>query len=124
MSGRVIAVQVGDVEVLVETARVAGTEDTSSGGRVQKVADAFDRAKDSIVAVSTKVAQTVNELADAGARPDRVDVEFGLKFTTKGGVIVASGSAEVALKVVIGYEAAARQRIVAADEEPDDSDPV
>ena len=51
-------------------------------------------------------------------------VEFGLKFTGKGGVIVASGSAKVALKVVIGYEAVARRRSVATDEEPENGDPV
>jgi Trypsin-co-occurring domain 1 len=107
MGGQVIVVRVDDVEVLVETARVVGTEQTSAGDRTQqKLVDAFERAQDTIVAVSTKVAATVQRLAAAGARPDKIEVEFGLKFTAKGDVIVASGSGEVALKVIVGYDPA------------------
>ncbi|MEU7798846.1 CU044_2847 family protein [Micromonospora arborensis] len=105
MGGQIIPVRVGDVELWVETARVAGTENTSTAGRTQKVVDAFERAQDAIVAVSDQVARTVTRLAARSARPDRVDVEFGLKFSGKGDVIVASGSGEVALKVVISYDA-------------------
>ncbi|WP_344077216.1 CU044_2847 family protein [Luedemannella helvata] len=96
-----------DIDVLVEvgTTRVVGTQQTSVGERMQQnVVDSFERAQDTIVAVSTKVAATVRRLVAAGARPDRVEVEFGLKFTAKGDVIVASGSGEVALKVMVGYD--------------------
>lgn len=86
----------------------AGTEHTSSVGRrtQQQVVDAFDRAQDTIVAVSSKVAGTVQRLAERSARPDKVEVEFGLKFTAKGDVIVASATAEVALKVIVSYDPA------------------
>lgn len=105
MGGQVIAVLVDGVEVLVETARVAGTEPTSIGNRAQQqLTDAFERAQDTIVALSAKVKGTARQLAERGARPDKIEVEFGLKFTAKGDVIVASGSGEVALKVIVGYD--------------------
>lgn len=107
MGDRIIPVRVGDVDLFVEVSstRVAGSEQTSTGGRTQRVVDAFERAQDAIVAVSTSVAGTVSRLAARSIRPERVDVEFGLKFSGKGDVIVASGSGEVALRVLIGYDA-------------------
>lgn len=117
MGGQVIAVRVDDIELLVETARAVGTEHTSIGDRAQQqVVDAFERAQDAVVAVSTRVAGTVKRLAARGARPDKIEVEFGLKFTAKGDVIVASGSGEVALKVTVGYDPARG----AASSRPDD----
>ena len=122
MAGSVIPVRVGEVELLVETARVSGTESTSASGRTKRVVDAFDQAQDAIVAVSVQVAQTVSRLAARSVRPERVDVEFGLKFSAKGDVIIAGGSAEVALKVVIGYDAARAPVRPSEEDEDDDSD--
>jgi hypothetical protein len=44
----------------------------------------------------------------AAARPDRVEVEFGLKFSVSGGVIMAGVAGEASLKVTLGYDVAAR----------------
>lgn len=108
--------RVGDVEVLVETVPVAGSEPTS--GRVdragQQVADAFDRAQETIVAVATRLAGTVGELAARSVRPDRVEVEFGLSFTAQGNVIVAGSSVAASLKITVGYDRPARAPVVPA----------
>jgi hypothetical protein len=99
--------RIGEIELLVETVPVAGSEQTSTIDRAgQGVVDAFDRAQDAIVEVACSVAQTVSRLAARAARPDRVEVEFGLKFTAKGNVIIAGGEAEGALRVLIGYDSA------------------
>ena len=81
--------------------------------------DAFDRAQDAIVAVSEQVATTVARLSARAVRPERVDVEFGLKFSARGDIILAGGSAEVALKVVIGYD---RSRSPGPADDDDDAD--
>ena len=102
MSGRLIPVRIGDVELLVETVPVAGSEPTSSldeAGR--RVVEAFERAQAAIVEMGSSVAETVRRLARRAARPDRVEVEFGLKFTAQGKVIVAGASAEAALRVLL-----------------------
>jgi hypothetical protein len=123
MGGQVIAMHIDGVDVLVEASPSAGTEPTSVGSRAQQqVIDAFARAQDAIVAVSSTTASTVRRLAAKNARPNKVEVEFGLKFTAKGDVIVASGSTEVALKVTIGYDSARGATTRRADEAEDDDD--
>jgi hypothetical protein len=101
---------VGGVEIEVEAVVAAGTEATS-GGRVSKAAggvlDAFSRAEEAIMAVARSTAEMIDR-AGAAARPDRVEVEFGLKFSVSGGVIMAGAAGEASLKVTLGYDAAAR----------------
>jgi len=106
---RLIPVRVGDIEIEVEAVPVAGTEPTS--GRTERAAgsvlEAFGRAQDAIIEVAKSTAQTI-EKAGAASRPDRVDVEFGLKFSASGGVIMAGVAGEASLKVTLGYDIAAR----------------
>ncbi len=106
MTGRVVPMQIGDVEVLVETTTVVGTEPTSGlDGAKDKVADAFDRAKATIVAVGQSTVEVIERLSvSRAAHPDKVEVEFGLGFSAKGNVIVAGASAEATLKVKLVYD--------------------
>ena len=114
---RLIAVRVGGVVIEAEAVPVAGTEPTS--GRVSKAAgevtDAFARAQETIVEVAQSTAAVI-ERAGAAARPDRVEVEFGLKFSASGGVIMAGVAGEASLKVTLGYDVGARP--VAAEPRP------
>ncbi len=118
MTGPLIPVRIGDIEVEVEAVRVAGTEATS--GRTAKAAgnvlEAFGRAQDVIIEVAKSTAEMI-EKAGATARPDRVDVEFGLKFTAAGRVIMAGDAGEASLKVTLGYDIAAKP-VAAAVGEP------
>lgn len=98
--------RVGDIELLVETTMMPGSERTSTLDKAgQRVVDGFERAQDAIVEVASTVAGTVSRLAARSARPDRVEVEFGLKFTLQGNVVVAGGSGEAALRVLVSYDA-------------------
>jgi hypothetical protein len=104
-----VPMQVGAVEIAVETVPGAGTEETS--GRVAKaagnVADAFDRAQQTILEVARSTAEMI-ERAGAAARPDRVEIEFGLKFSASGGVIMAGVAGEASLKVTLSYDVGGR----------------
>ena len=106
---QLIQVRVGDTEIQVEAVVVGGTQPTST--RAAKAAgtvlDAFDRAQDTIIQVAKSTAEMINRTGTA-ARPDRVDVEFGLKFTASGGVIMAGVSGEASLTVTLGYDVASR----------------
>ena len=108
--GRLIPVRVDGVEIEVEAIVAAGTEATA-GGRAARaageVADAFSKAEDAILAVARSTSQMI-ERAGAAARPDRVEVEFGLRFSASGGVIVAGAAGEASLGVTLGYDIAAR----------------
>ena len=109
VTGPLIPVRVGDIEIAVEAVRPAGTEPTS--GRAAKatgnVLEAFGQAQDVIIEVARSTAEMINK-AGAAARPDRVEVGFGLEFSVCGGVIMAGVAGEASLKVTLGYDVAAR----------------
>jgi hypothetical protein len=108
-AGRLIPVQVGDVRIEVETVPVAGSEATA--GRAAKAAGgvvaAFSQAQDAIVEVARSTAQVI-ERAGTAARPDRIEVEFGLSFSASGGVIMAGVAGQASLKVTLSYDVGTR----------------
>lgn len=107
MPGKPVLVRVGDVELWMETRQgPPGTEQTAAIDKVQdRVTDAWQRAKDTIVAVGESTVDVIARLrASEVASPAKVEVEFGLGFSAKGHVIVAEASAEATLKVKLVYE--------------------
>ncbi len=118
MAGRAVPMQVGGMELLVETMPVvvAGTEPTS--GKLDKaqeaVADAFERAQSAIVAVAESTVRTIGQLGKRSAHPDEMQVTFGLKFSAQGNVIVAGASGEATLEVALTYRRAPDEAGVAA----------
>jgi hypothetical protein len=105
VAGRVMAMRVDGVELLVETAPVAGSEPTAAVlDRAQEaVTDAFDRAKNAIVAIAESTVSTISQLGQRAARPDEMEVRFGLKFSAQGNVIVAGAAGEATLEVKLTY---------------------
>jgi hypothetical protein len=114
---RLMLVRVGDIDLEVEAVLIPGTEPTSS--RVAKAAggalEAFSRAQVAIIEIAKSTAEMIDK-AGAAARPDRVEVEFGLKFSASGGVIMAGVAGEASLKVTLGYDVAARPAAVPVPE--------
>ena len=101
---RVAPVRIGDVEVLVELAQVAGTEPTSGReGLRERLLAAYALAQDTIVAVASTTVETMRRLGEA-ARPDRFEMELGLAFTADGNVVVAKASGQATLKVKLSYD--------------------
>jgi len=123
VASQLIPVQVGDIQIEVEAVQVAGTQPTSgkAARAADNVLDAFARAQDTIIQVAKSTAEMIDG-AGAAARPDRVDVEFGLKFSASGGVIMAGVAGEASLKVTLGHDIASRP--AAAPEEPPPREPV
>lgn len=101
MPGRPVPMRIGDIEVLVQTVPVGGTEETSAG---QKVLDAYAKAQDVIINAATSTLEVITKLAERAARPDKLEVEFGLGFSLKGNVIVVTGNADATLKVKLTYD--------------------
>jgi hypothetical protein len=106
---QLIPVRVGDIEIQVEAVVPAGTQPTT--GKAAKAAgdvlDAFSQAQKTIIEVARATAEMIDQ-AGSAVRPDRVEVEFGLKFTASGGVIVAGVCGEASLTVTLGYDVASR----------------
>jgi Trypsin-co-occurring domain 1 len=78
-----IEVQVGRTRVLVQALPAAGTELTS--GKADQAAEhvlgAFERAQDAIVEVAASTIHTIERTAQRAARPDRLELEFGISFS-------------------------------------------
>jgi site-specific recombinase len=107
-AGRPIPVTVGNIEVLVETVAVARTEPTA--GRAQRAlesaADTFAQAQQVIVEVARSTAEVIEKVATQAARPDHLEVEFGLCFSATGGIIMVAGAtAGATLRVLLSYDA-------------------
>ncbi|MFF0204381.1 CU044_2847 family protein [Streptomyces sp. NPDC005017] len=108
MTNRLIPVRVGAVEVLVETVPVPGSQPTSrlqEAGR--QVVESFDHARDAVVEIAASTAQAIDRLHQRAVRPEQVEVEFGLKFSAQGNVIVAGAAGEASLVVRMTYRSAA-----------------
>lgn len=104
MTGRVVPIRIGETELLIETTTVGGTEPTSRLGEASKCAvDAFMRAQTAIVDIAYTTMQSIERMSELAARPNSLEVEFALKFSAQGNVIVAAGSGEAALKVKLSY---------------------
>ncbi len=121
-----IPVEVGGVRILVEATdvRLPGTEQTAvrPGNLTGRVQDAFEQAQSTIVEIATSTAAALRR-AGRAARPDALEVEFGVKFSAKGDIIVAGASGEVTLKVKLTYDGRGAQAAgdgEAGDEEADD----
>lgn len=108
MATRTLPVRIGDVDLLVETMPAAGSESTSRlPAPGDRIVDAFDRARDAVVEIASSVGEAVQRLGRRAVRPERMEVEFGLKFSAQGTVVVAGASSEASLLVRITYPAGA-----------------
>jgi hypothetical protein len=96
----------------VEVVPVSGSEPTSVRGSqaASSARDAINQAQEAISLVAASTAEMIGRSVGA-ARPDRVEVKFGLKFSAQGGVIMAGEADGAALKVTLEYNTA---RIAAA----------
>lgn len=106
MATRLVPVQVGQVQVMVEAVVPPGSEQTAGvlGKAGEKIVDAFDAAEGVMVELGVKVAGAVAEMGVRAVHPDEVSVAFGLSFASNGSVIVAGASASASLTVTITYK--------------------
>jgi hypothetical protein len=105
MAGRLVPARIGDIDVLIEVVPQAGTEPTVGLKQASRqVGDAFARAQETIVEIAKSTTEVIEKAAARAARPDRFEVEFGLKFSASGGIIVAGASGEASLKVTLTYD--------------------
>lgn len=103
-----VPVRVGDVEVLLEVVQVAGSQQTSAVGKATDyVAGAFERAQAAVEEIAVSTARMVGRVTRRVGSPESVEVEFAVKVSAKGDVIVAGSSGEASMKVKIVYGAGA-----------------
>ncbi|TDD69767.1 CU044_2847 family protein [Actinomadura rubrisoli] len=121
MASLTFPVKVGTSTVLVEAVPAVGTEPTSrAGDAAEHLLNAFARAQEAIVDVASSTAAMIDATARRAAAPQALEVEFGLKFSAKGNVIMAGASGEATLKVKLTYERTARDEPPAEEDAEED----
>lgn len=98
-----IPVKVGDTTVFIEMEEAYGTELTSAEQVLRGAEDAFNRAKETILTVSSNIVEGIKKL-DNAVTPSQFTLEFGVKFRVDGTVMLASAGTEATLKVTMIYK--------------------
>lgn len=107
MRGVPVATDVGGVPVLVETVAVPGTEPTAGRrGDPEQVRQMFARAQAVIEQMAVSAVELGERIAARARKPDQLEVQFGLKFSASGHVVLASAATEASLNVKIVYDGA------------------
>jgi hypothetical protein len=107
MAGQTIPVKVGNLDLIVEASAAAGPGLAPRvDAPVNQVEDAFTRAENTIAGIAASTVEAIRNAADHAARPDHVEVMFGLCFSASGDVVVAGASGQATLQVTLTYDAA------------------
>jgi hypothetical protein len=87
----------------VDSTEEYGTERTSSKKKLTgEVANMFEQAKSTIMTIAESMVSTVRAI-DKTITPDEFNLEFAIRFTAEGHVVIAKASAESSLKVGLKY---------------------
>lgn len=104
MVAQVTPIQVGDIELLIETVPVAGSEEISRiDDAIGRAGAAFSQAQAAIVEVAKSIAAVIEATTAKAAQPTSLVVEFGLDFSAKGNVIIGGATGGATLKVTLTY---------------------
>lgn len=99
-----VPVEVNGQTFYVEAAPSYGVEETTVEDKVVEGTEhAFDRAKNTITAIAGSLVAAVRAMDD-NLTPAEFSFEFGITFTAKGAVVLASVEAETNLKVTMTYK--------------------
>lgn len=108
MATTTMPITVGSIELLVETRSTAvpGSQPTAKlAAPTEKAVDAFDRAQQAIVEVARSTVAMIKDMTAEAARPDQVQVTFGLSFSAQGNIIMVGASGQASLSVTLTYNA-------------------
>jgi hypothetical protein len=94
-------VEVEDEPVSQAPAVRGGASDEGTRGVIQNASDSFAKTIKPLKEISNSIVNCVKEFASS---PDQVQVELGLKFTAKAGIIITSLDSEANLKITFTWK--------------------
>lgn len=97
--GHVFFVEVDGDNAVREPVRGFSSEDNKRGV-VQNAMVNFEKSLEPLKAIARSIVNTVKEPAGG---PDHIEVELGLKFSAKAGIILSSLDGEANLKIVLKW---------------------
>ena len=103
MPDQTIATEVNGTTIYIETEPNYGVEQTSAAEKaIEQVGSALEGAKTVIGSVANELSEYILSL-DNKITPDSFALEFGIKFSAEGSVIVSKVGAEATIKVTMTY---------------------
>ncbi len=96
-----IPVTIEGKTIYIEMDAAYGSEETSPGA-LDHLTSAFDRARETAVAVASSMTSAIRAM-DEALTPDEFELEFGIKFKVDGTVVVASIGTESTLTIKMLY---------------------
>jgi hypothetical protein len=106
--GVLVPAEIGGLPVLIEVTKNAGTEPTSAHTKsAERIEDMFTRAQAVIEQVAVSAAEIRGRVASRTEEPDQLEIQFGVKFSAQGQIVIASANAEASLSVKVVYNGTA-----------------
>jgi hypothetical protein len=100
----------GEETVMVATVLPPGSQPTSAADKLhERAVDALKEVESTIEAVAKGTVETAGRLTKAALAPASIEVEIGIAFTAKGGVIIAGGEVEASIVIHLSYNLSARE---------------
>jgi len=109
-----IPTEVDGMPIWVEAVVEPGEEPTAFGRKIgERLPEIFAHAKIAIAYLSREALEAARDVAKEVASPEQIEIQFGLKFSTQGSIIIAGSTLESSLSVKIIYSKSA----ISADRE-------
>ncbi len=106
IDGSPVLIEVGDLGDGGSDGQRFGAQKTGVKDKTEKVIklteDVFEQAKETIFHIATDMISSVKRM-DAAVTPAQFELEFGLKFSAKGKVILAEACGEATLNIKLVY---------------------
>ncbi|MCW3839161.1 CU044_2847 family protein [Micromonospora yasonensis] len=104
---KLVPLEIDGATVLVEAEELPGSKPTSATSQGARIQGLLDQAELVIEHVARVAIRSSQGLARQAARPSQIEVQFGVKFSAQGNIILARGSGEATLAVKVVYGSAA-----------------
>ncbi len=86
--------------ILIESTAQAGIERINDNDNTSTAGEKFEKALEQIKPVAKALRNALQELN----KPEEIQLEFGVKFSAKAGIIFASADSEAAFKIALKWD--------------------
>ncbi|HUB38580.1 MAG TPA: CU044_2847 family protein [Streptosporangiaceae bacterium] len=108
MNTTITELRFGEETVMVATVLPPGSQPTSVADKLrERSIDALHEVESTIEAVAKGTVETAGRLTKSALAPASIEVELGIAFTAKGGVIIAGGEVEASIVIHLTYDLSA-----------------
>ena len=78
-----------------------GSQDNNMRGAVQNISDNFEKALKPLKDISGSIIKSIKDIVNA---PDEIEVELGLKFSARAGLVLTCVDSEANLRIALKWK--------------------